>query len=218
MRLLRNKKTGEIKQVDDGKLGEYGLGPQAQPVASDSASSVQDPQKLKQIFTMMMMQQPKHIGEIKSVYDMIKPPEEDPIAKRNREEKDLAMSGYKNAAQSVLDVLDQKDAGALQGKNYEDSLNSTVSRMFLEGTNVSKRGANLTKNEQALLSGSLPAIQERGYSVLDWLKEKLTGYKPVQTGRAIEDPETIRNKVRLILGESLATDPKGRPPLSSFKR
>lgn len=193
MRLIRNKATGEIRQVDDTQLSDYGLG--AQPTATESTTSTQDPQKLRQVFTLMMMTQPKHADQIKSVYDMMAPKSQEPTMPTGTEQN--AISSELQALQKIKSSYDLLNGG----KATVGGMGGVIADKRLQHPWLNAILPGKPNQETSSLFDNLLQLQtlgERGQ-----VGGRLTGYLLDRLGpgypQLANDPEILKSKLKTLL-------------------
>lgn len=113
------------------------------------------------------------------------------------EEKKLSLKkDIKERAQALLNVLDKGERGELKGKALQDAINFASGR-YAASAAFGEGGKQFTEMELAQLTGTLPTIEIRKQSVID----RILGRVPPQTGRVLDDPLTLRNKMLIATGQ-----------------
>lgn len=111
-------------------------------------------------------------------------------------------------ANDLLGVLDAIETGELKGKEAENTLNA-IAADFNEST-FETGGKNLTEMEQALLQGNRPTVEIREQNII----QKMTGKVPKQTGKVLDDYDTLRDKMNttIMLAQRAKARAAGTPP------
>lgn len=112
-------------------------------------------------------------------------------------EADKAKNDIVSVAKQMQQVIANKDK--YDEKTYQDTLNSLASSLTLKKKEAENLGAALSGNELAILSGQTPVTQSIGGSFPQKVGAFFTGKEPVQRGEVVEDEETMRNKLALLI-------------------
>jgi hypothetical protein len=108
------------------------------------------------------------------------------------------------AKSDIIDVAKQMQTvmankGQYDEKGYKDAINSLASSLILKKKEAENLGAALSGNELAILSGQTPVTQTIGASFPQRVGAFFTGKEPVQHGEVVEDEETMKNKLALLV-------------------
>ena len=188
---IKNKQTGEIKEVSMSELKGFGL--------SESDYKQFETQK-KSTATSGLLES----GDIPLTPENVEqyPVEAAEVIKKGKkvftkqeQEREDAMGELVKKAEALKTVIENGQSGKLKGKQYEDALNFAASNLasakaFAEG------GKQFTGTEYGIVAGAIPITEpQRKQNII----ERLTGRVPPPTGRVLDDESTLWNKTNLIL-------------------
>ena len=218
---VRDTETGQIIEVDESKLTDYGLSSadykQQQPAPIQDTSKTEQPtdyitgRSLEE--HMAAYQSAREADDtdamkaIKEDYDREYTYQKDyinnnPELKKQNESK-LVKEELATKAQAILDALDAGKSGKLKGKDYEAAKHFAASQ-FAASTGFKEGGKALTAPELTVLAGSMPNLIENKQGFI----EKLLGKDLAQTGRVADSEEQLRRKaliaIALAQGKNIA--------------
>ena len=122
-------------------------------------------------------------------------------ADAEKEKLNLKAGQYKNevveTAKKLQKIVSEKSN--YSPEQYKSLVDSYTSTLTTQQKKAAEFGASLTGNELAILAGQIPVRQEIGPSAGSWVKQMLTGEKPVQTGRVVDSDEEINRKLSILI-------------------
>lgn len=202
---IRNKKTGEVKEIEESQLGSFGLAPQVDPTATpEKVTAPSTKITVDQLYKMSLDPKikPATYTKIKQLYDLQQ--EADKKEKlttdeiKLKEDKQRAEE-LKNRALETVDELLQLDTGAITGlKNPLKSLTGEnaktrakfdmlMSLLSLENVKFLKGQGQVSEAERDLLKKAAASLNtdmtnEDFYNELLKIKGSLSG-RPVDIGK-----------------------------------
>lgn len=194
---LTNKKTKQVKRVKRAELPDYGLPTNYQSQSDIYAKGITE----GRVADESKVPDEYRGGTIAALNDA-------GFKKEDVEAKKTAAQTLESA-KGVKSVLEKGKTGELQGEAYDDALNYASAefnkKAFGEG------GKQLTGSERAILAGTMIGIQEYNGNILDWIKEKTTGYGPPKKSKISDPEETIERKVN----QAISGLEKGTVPITA---
>jgi hypothetical protein len=100
-------------------------------------------------------------------------------------------------AQNIQELIANKDK--YNEKAYHDTLNSLASSLILKQKEADNLGAALSGSELSILSGKVPVTQQIGASIPQKIGALFSGKQPVQKGDVVDDEQTLRNKMAIMI-------------------
>ena len=142
---IRNKRTGEIKEIPVNEAQNFGLDPK---VAVERFNSQQQAEEIVKT------------GQ--------------PVTEKTEKDKDRekVKTELNKNANDLLSVIKQVREGKLKGDAAKQALNFASSR-YAKSYGFGEGGKALTEPELTILGGSMPVIEQKGQSVIDRLTGRM---------------------------------------------
>lgn len=231
MRTLKNKKTGEVIQVEDNEVGKYGITAQAQPAQAAQTSLVSQPTEpvaqnvtghslLEHTQALEKAQAAGDTDAVKSIkdnydrefqYQQTYGEASDTFKKTV--ERQRVKSELIQKAQNVVNIIKSGEKGELTGQDYKDKLDAATSD-WASASGFGEGGKSLTAIELSMLSGKQPSVQEYKGNIGDWIKQQVTGFAPPKRFKTADTEDQLLNKAAYII-YGLSGDPEKATKMTS---